>query len=68
MSILDNVVKYDVTFYIYSTISGLITVLPNGNIHSFNNHFVATMFGLRPECLNDKVWLSVEEYLTINRF
>ena len=42
---------------VFANISGLITVLPNGKIHSINNNFALMLFGFSQSELIGKVCL-----------
>lgn len=63
--ILGDIVKFDTTFHVYTTISGLITILPDGTIHSCNSNFVSTLFGYRQEQLLEKVRSILNQILSI---
>ncbi len=37
--------KYDVCLSVYTSVSGVVTCLPDGTIHSYNPNFVNTLLG-----------------------
>ena len=41
--------------WVFASISGMITILPDGKIHSINNNFAMMLFGYSQEELEGKV-------------
>ena len=51
----DDVDLYNATVWVFANISGMITLLPDGTIHSINHNFALMLFGYSEEDLVGKV-------------
>ncbi len=50
-----NAHRYCATVWVFANISGMITLLPDGTIHSVNHNFALMLFGYSQEELMGKV-------------
>ena len=51
----EHVDVYSATVWVFANISGMITLLPDGTIHSINHNFALMLFGYSEEDLVGKV-------------
>ena len=52
---VDDMDVYSATVWVFANISGMITLLPDGTIHSINHNFALMLFGFSEEDLIGKV-------------
>ena len=60
----EDVDMYNATFWVFANISGMITLLPDGTIHSINHNFALMLFGYSEEDLVGKVREKIHGNLT----
>lgn len=59
-------VTYSGKITVYSTLSGMISFLPDGKIHGCNHHFVLMLTGFTADQLKGKVSSTIFNTMTIN--
>ena len=62
----DDLEVFHGVIWVFANISGMITILPNGQIHSINDNFAMIMFGYTQQELVGKVCGSLSPHVNYN--